>query len=82
MQSNALLEIPTLVDQIILLPGPQKISSLLFLGLLGFSGACISIAEHRYVVKNTKLPIISLLYSSGTGGVLALRDGWPKLSMG
>lgn len=79
MQSGALLEIPMLVDQIILLPVLQETSSLLFWGLLESSGACISIAEHRYVVKNTELPIISLLFGSGTGGVLALRDGWLKL---
>lgn len=63
MQSNTLLEISTLVDQIVLLPVPQETSSLLLGGLLGSSGACISIAEHRYVVKNTKLPITSLLHS-------------------
>lgn len=70
MQSNALLEIPMLVDQIILLPVPQETSLVPFGGLLGSSGACISTVEHRYVVKNTEPPIISLLYSSGTGAVL------------
>lgn len=78
MQSNALLETPMLVDQIVLLPIPQETSSLLFFrvfyGLLGFA--------YPLQTTNILLKILSFLlflYSSKAGGDLALRVGWPQL---
>lgn len=74
MQSSALLETYMLVDQIVLLLIPQETSSLLFFkSLLWSSGACISTAEHRYIGKDTELPIISLQLKSR---YRSCTEGW------
>lgn len=79
MQSNALLEIPVLVDQIVLLP--QETSSLLFFrvfyGLLEFAYSL-----HTTNILLKILSFLLFLYSSKAGVDLALRAGWPELRMG
>lgn len=81
MQSNALLEIYMLVDQIVLLSIPQETSSLLFFRV--FYG----LLELAYPLQNIDillkiLSFLLFLYSSKAGVDLVLRVGWPKLRMG